>query len=216
MTAHINPYTPVNSVMLEIKRRWAECEMESSVPFERFCDPTPSGKLQWFLALNDCSGRAAGQGSRHYTAHYVRIWKQLASAVVCCHAAKEATEKPLRTLLLQALEHCRAVDDMRAHLASHLRDSHAARVKGGKARHEANRCAWVRAARLISVHRPEAGWKDAAQAARIIEPRLARFVASRRLTLVCESSFRRTIVRWIRNRPIVRAAFEQARRPPAP
>jgi hypothetical protein len=86
-----------------------------------------------------------------------------------------------------------------------------ARRRGGRARHARNDCACRRAARLIRVMAPAGGWTSAAQAARLIEPKLVVFIKGRRLSLVCEQSLRRTIVRWINNRPVVRAAFDKCR-----
>ena len=89
--------------------------------------------------------------------------------------------------------------------------AHAARVKGGKLRHAKNDCARLRAARLILAMAPAGGWKTEAHVARAIEARLIRFIKARRLSLVCEASLRRTIVRWIHNRPAVRAAYLASR-----
>lgn len=215
MNKHIHPFSPVHSVMLEIKRRHDDCPWR--VSFQEFCARVQSGQEGSGLFDIDCSKLPTEPRNRmQYVTRHVSIREKLTAAVRCCLAAREPCAKPLLNLLDQAIEYCYAVDALRAQLARQALERHAARVKGGKERHERNRCAWVRAARLILVHAPEAGWKDEAQAARIIESRLAGFVTSRRLTLVCEGNFRRTIVRWIRTRPIVRAAFEQSRRPPAP
>lgn len=139
---------------------------------------------------------------------------ELEMALACCEYLKAPAPKPVRELLDRALAHCSRFDELRAEERRLESKRSEDRRRGGKARQARLECVRLRAARLIRVQAPAAGWRTEAEAARAIEPRLIAFVKSRRLSLVCESNLRRTIVRWIRHHPIVRAAYGKHRRPP--
>lgn len=89
----------------------------------------------------------------------------------------------------------------------------AARVKGGLACQARKDPARRRGARLLLIMAPPGGWSSPAEAARAIEPHLVKFIKDRHISLVCEGSLRRTIVRWIKKHPVVRAAFDKCRAP---
>lgn len=137
---------------------------------------------------------------------------ELEMALACCEYAKAPVPKPLANLLQRALAHCDCFDELRA--AERRLDTERSehRRRGGKARQAKLDCARTRVARLIRVLAPTAGWRREADAARCVEARLIAFVKRRQLSMVCEEHLRRTIVRWIRKHPAVRAAYLATRR----
>lgn len=106
----------------------------------------------------------------------------------------------------RAKAQCEPFDELRMERRREL-DRQEARRRGGHARHARNDCARARAARLIWVMAPAGGWTKPAHAAGVIEARLVTFITARRLSIVCESNLRRTIVRWIFKHPRVSAAY---------
>lgn len=137
---------------------------------------------------------------------------ELEMALACCEYATAPVPKPLAYILQRALAHCHVFDELRA-LERRLESERAEhRRRGGKARQAKLDCARFRAARLILVRALAGGWKSEAEAARAIEPGLIAFIKRRRLSMICEEHLRRTIVRWIRKHPIVRAAYLATRR----
>lgn len=156
---------------------------------------------------------AAGVRSARGKAQEAMLY-ELEMALACCEFAKAPEPKPLREVLERALVHCSRFDELRAEERCLETKRSEDRQRGGKARQAKLECVRLRAARLIRAHAPVGGWCTEAEAARAIEARLIVFIKSRRLSLVCESNLRRTIVRWIRHHPIVRAAYGKHRRPP--
>lgn len=133
----------------------------------------------------------------------------LESAVQVCERARAPQPKPLRLLLEEALDLCRQFDKVEKLHEGRQRACTAGPVLGGFARQAKLEPARRRTARLLLVKAPPEGWDDPAHAARTVEPGVAAFVRSRQLNMWGQ---RRTIVRWIRKHPAVRAAYLATRR----
>lgn len=136
-----------------------------------------------------------------------RMVNALETAAACCIWAGLVDPTYREGLLNDAESHCLEFDTIRAEPGYQSLLKAEARWRGGKAAQLRRECGRIRGARLILVMRPPQGWESPAHAARTIEKRLALFIHARRLPIVCEGSFRRTIVRWIHNHPAAQAAY---------
>lgn len=206
MKEGLHPFFPIHEVLLELERRWRQGQMEQTLPFAQLCDRR-SGKLDSLLRWND-EDIPIGLDSCHYTTAYIGWYKNIASAVACCLAAKAPSEKPLRNLLLEAMEFCRAADEIQATLARRKEDMYVARVRGGTNRHVKQQPAWEEAARLLVAKRPPQGWPNPTAAAKAIIDDLMAFIHAGRIPVITGDNLVRTIARWIRHRPSVTAAFK--------
>lgn len=210
MSPHIDPQTPVHSVLSEIRRRYEE--QKPSVAFEQLCVEV---RTRAFRGQTRCpiekDGTRVGdltQGKRWSEADLRFVWRQnIEDAIACCITARAAVEKPLLTLLLEAMQYCRACDAITAELSRAAAARHAARVAGGKLRHAVNNPGRDEAARLLTLHRPASGWRDATAAARAIEDDLRRFIIDNRLSIATGEHLVKTITGWIKRVAAVRAAF---------
>lgn len=215
MSTGFDPYSPVTQILKEIEVRldslrvgvtlaalrhhlWREYEAE---------DPDAATDRSYFQCYLTSQFEGKGRNARVHGVCVQRCLSVLEWAIIACELALMPRPKPLRELLNGARQGCARFDEIMADCEQKRAASKAHRCRGGKARHAVNDCARLRAARLVLVMARSGGWLTEAHAARTIEPRLVAFIKARRLSIVCEDHLRRTIVRWIKNHPAVRAAY---------
>lgn len=136
----------------------------------------------------------------------------LETAMAFWIAAKAIHAKPLSNLLSEAIARCEAANKIHSDQMSAAQDaaqaSRAARVKGGKIRHEKNEPARHEAARLLRAARPSTGWHSPLSAAKVICPALTIFIRANGLSIQVAEGLPRTVVRWIKNHPDVQFAYQ--------
>jgi hypothetical protein len=132
----------------------------------------------------------------------------LEKAMLSCEQALLPEPKPLRTLMLDGLDLCQQFDQLEAQYHEELRTLTIARVRGGKARQAELDPARKQAARLLEPKRPPEGWANPTAAAKAIVDELKVFIRANRIAMATGDNLVRTIVRWIREVPMVTAAFQ--------
>lgn len=122
----------------------------------------------------------------------------LETVIACCYAIKLPLPKATNALLSEVNVALARFDSLAVRQATAKDKRHAAQRKGGLARHEPAQLAVNHAVTTAREMQPTSGWKDEAQAARAIEPRMIEFILAHRLSLVTGDNLRRTLRRWLR------------------
>lgn len=154
------------------------------------------------------SGIMAPRGYRRMIpVAYEQCVHALEHAMAICCAARLQEEKPLRHLLEEARAYCSRFDALEQTAAGALAQYRNARARAAHERHALADPVRERAAHLLSEKRPAAGWRSPTAAARGIVEDLRTFIVAQKHSVATGEHLERTIVRWIKNVPIVRDAF---------